>query len=69
MTSRVAGKTEFAEIRVTFDPADHDYPGCSNTVCASDVGPRLPQARQLAKPPHVVSPDESRDHNPDTYTS
>lgn len=69
MVPRVAGKTEFAEIRVTLDLLDHDYRGCSNKGCASDVDPQLPVEHQLTKPPRVGSPVGSPDHNPDTYMS
>jgi hypothetical protein len=63
----VAGRIEFAEIAVTFHLEDDDYHGYSNTECASDVDPRLPQEDPPTKPQYAVSLVESPDHNQDTY--
>jgi hypothetical protein len=69
MDSRIAGRIEFAEIEVICHFADRDYRDYSNTECANGVDPQRPGEYRLTKPPHVVSPVESPDHNPDTYMS
>ena len=66
ITSRVAGRIEFAEIAVTFHLEDDGYHGLSNTGCASDVDPRHPREDPPTKPQYVVSLVESPDHNQDT---
>jgi len=68
MTSRVAGKTEFGEIRFTFDHADHDCLCYSNRECASGVCRQPLREHQPAKQLRVVSQVESPDHNQGTYT-
>lgn len=65
MGVRCAGNTELAEIALMCVLAAHDFPDCSNRVCASgDVRPP-PVACLPARPPRGVSRDESRGHTRD----
>ena len=65
MTSRIAGRTELAEIAVTFHLEDVGYHDYSNMECANGVDPQLPLEDQPTKPQRegllVESPDRNQD--------
>lgn len=69
MTSRIAGRTELAEIAVTFHPEDDGYHGYSSMECANDVDPPPPREDQPTKPRCEGLLVESPDRNQDTCMS